>query len=132
MSRSKEIKKLDAVFSKYIRKKYADKSGRVSCFTCGRVKKIEEMHCGHFMSRACYSTRWMHDPSEGMVNTMPQCPKCNLFDSNQNYVYSRRLDEVFGEGTAEKVYLASKQSSKYTIVDIVALRKHYEKLLDDL
>lgn len=129
MSRAKEIKKLDAAFSKYVRGLYADKSGRVKCFTCGVSKSISEMHCGHFMSRKSYSTRWLHEPKDGLVNTMPQCPKCNLFDSNQNYIFGRRLDEVFGEGTAERAYLLSKQTQKYTIIDIVAMRQKYEELL---
>ena len=30
------IKKLDTVFSEYIRRKYADKKGIVSCYTCGK------------------------------------------------------------------------------------------------
>lgn len=132
MSRSKEVKKLDAVFSKWVRRKYADASGRVKCFVCGVSKRVEDMHCGHFMSRKSYSTRWLHDVDNGLVNTMPECPRCNLFDQNQNYVFSRRLDEVFGEGTADKVYRLSKQTKKYTLADIVAMRKHYEQLLKDL
>ena len=30
------VKKLDTVFSEYIRRKYADKKGIVSCYTCGK------------------------------------------------------------------------------------------------
>lgn len=123
---------MDAVFSKYVRRKHQDESGCVACFTCGNKKKVEDMHCGHFMSRRSFSTRWLHDYDDGLVNTMPQCPRCNLFDQNQNYVFSRRLDEVFGEGTADKVYTLSKQTKKFSIVDIVAMRKHYQKLLDEL
>ncbi len=41
-SRSKIVKKLDAIFSQYIRLKDADHNGDVSCFTCGKVslKKV--------------------------------------------------------------------------------------------
>jgi len=90
------------------------------------------MHAGHFMSRGCYSTRWLHKPDEGMVNVAPQCPRCNLYDSNQNYKYGLALDAKYGKGTAEKIYNLSKQTSKYSIVDIVAMRKNYEKLLSEL
>ena len=38
---SKLKKKLDAIFSKYIRLKDADKNGYVKCYTCG-VKKYWE------------------------------------------------------------------------------------------
>ena len=37
-SRKTLEKKLDAVFSEYIRRKYADKNGIVSCYTCGKKK----------------------------------------------------------------------------------------------
>ncbi|MAN62518.1 MAG: hypothetical protein CMI60_11305 [Parvibaculum sp.] len=132
MSRSKEIKKLDKVFSKYVRKFHEDKYGLCTCITCGVQKPPKEMHAGHFMSRGCYSTRWLHQPDEGMVNVLPQCPRCNLYDSNQNYKYGLALDAKYGKGTAEKIYNLSKQTSKYSIVDIVAMRKNYEKLLSEL
>jgi len=132
MSRRKEVKKLDAVFSKYIRNLYADKAGRTKCITCGVLKPVAEMHAGHFMSRSKYSTRWMHDPSTGMVNVLPQCPRCNLYDSSQSYKFGRKLDAIYGEGTAEKVHQASQQMSKFSLTDIVAMRKMYEQKLKDL
>ena len=132
MSRRKEVKKLDAVFSKYVRTKHADKSGRVCCVTCGVKKPIKEMHAGHFMSRSKYSTRWMHDEDNGMVNVLPQCPRCNLYDSSQSYKFGRRLDAIYGEGTAERVHQASEQLSKFSLVDIVTMRKYYEKKLSEL
>lgn len=132
MSRSKEIKKLDKVFSQYVRKFHEDKYRLCTCITCGVQKPASAMHAGHFMSRGCYSTRWLHQPDEGMVNVLPQCPRCNLYDSNQNYKYGLALDSKYGKGTAEKIYNLSKQTSKYSIVDIVAMRKKYEKLLSEL
>ncbi len=51
---------LDKYFSLYIRHKYADSGDRgyVSCYTCGKKDKIENMQCGHFISRAHSLTRW--------------------------------------------------------------------------
>ena len=47
------VKKLDAVFSEYIRRKYADKNGIVKCYTCNKKAywKGEGMQNGHFISR---------------------------------------------------------------------------------
>ena len=132
MSRSKEIKKLDAAFSKWIRHKDVDSNGLASCWTCGVKKKPEAMHAGHFMSRSSYSTRWLHDEESQLFNVLSQCPRCNLFDQNQNYIFGRRLDEVYGKGTAEKIYLLSKQTKKYTLPEIIAMRKQYEQMLKDL
>jgi hypothetical protein len=36
ISRKNLIKKLDAIFSEYIRRKYADKNGIVKCYTCDK------------------------------------------------------------------------------------------------
>ena len=34
LTRKNIVKKLDTVFSEYIRRKYADKLGNVKCYTC--------------------------------------------------------------------------------------------------
>ena len=44
------VKKLDKVFSEYIRQKYADSFGMVSCFTCDARKHWKDMQNGHFIS----------------------------------------------------------------------------------
>ena len=58
LSRSKIVKKkLDTIFSQYIRLKDADHNGDVTCFTCGKVSHYKSgMQCGHFQSRKtlCY------------------------------------------------------------------------------
>ena len=48
ISRKGLIKKLDTVFSLYIRQRYADKNGMVKCCTCSTVKHWKEMDCGLF------------------------------------------------------------------------------------
>ena len=43
LSRSKIVKKLDAIFSQYIRLKDADHNGDVKCFTCGKVSHYKKV-----------------------------------------------------------------------------------------
>src|SRR5215831_11907532 len=48
---SELIKECDALFSKYIRLKNADKNGMVKCYTCSDKKRWQEQQCGHYISR---------------------------------------------------------------------------------
>ena len=40
------LKKLDKIFSEYIRKRDADENGYVKCCTCPTVEHWKEMDCG--------------------------------------------------------------------------------------
>ena len=132
MKRSTEIKKLDAALSKLVRLGFADDNGYVQCFTCGQMKNWKyEMQCGHFQSRSKYSTRWLFDPDNGMVNVMPQCKRCNMSNGGQQYIFGRRLDAVYGEGTADKIVALGNTPVKYSNDEIVELREGIEKLLKE-
>ena len=51
LTRSKIVKKLDAVFSQYIRLSNTDKHGYCTCVTCGKKYFWKQIQAGHFMSR---------------------------------------------------------------------------------
>jgi hypothetical protein len=89
ISRKGLIKKLDKVFSEYIRQRFA-KDGWVQCVTCGTRKHWKEVDAGHFVSRRHYSTRW--DPS----NVHVQCKKCNIFGNGENYLMGKYIDQTYG------------------------------------
>lgn len=116
-TRSKLVKKLDVIFSQYIRLRNADKHGMVKCFTCGKRGhwKNDGMQAGHFMSRRHYSTRWDED------NVQVQCLSCNIYQQGLQYVYSKKL----GEQTSNRLYLQSQQTVKYTNADIEAMIADY-------
>ena len=71
VTRKKLIARLDKVFSQWVRMRTADHRGFVECYTCGKVAHWKTVDAGHFQSRAKFSTRWMCDPEEGMVNVAP-------------------------------------------------------------
>ena len=73
LTRSKLVKKLDAVFSQYIRLKDADEFGNATCFTCGKVDHWKKLQNGHFQSRKHYATRW--DEMNCQVQCVSGC-KC--------------------------------------------------------
>lgn len=63
----------DRLTSRYIRQKYADHAGNVTCITCGKVLPWKEAHCAHFIGRSAKMTRWLEE------NLHPACCGCNTF-----------------------------------------------------
>tara|TARA_R110000868_G_scaffold28818_2_gene107531 strand:+ start:369 stop:758 length:390 start_codon:yes stop_codon:yes gene_type:complete len=84
-SRSSLVKKLDTVFSQWIRFSNADSNGFCICITCEKKSHWKEIQAGHFMSRKHYSTRWDER------NVKPQCVGCNVFRYGEQYKFSKML-----------------------------------------
>jgi len=122
LSKGKLVKKLDAVFSEYVRKSNADSNGICTCVTCDRQFYWKQIQAGHFMSRKHYSTRW------DLENVKPQCPKCNVFNQGEQYKYSLYL----GKETAEKLLAKSRQIQKFTYDDIETLINQYKSYLKSI
>tara|TARA_R110000765_G_scaffold365401_1_gene455553 strand:+ start:716 stop:1099 length:384 start_codon:yes stop_codon:yes gene_type:complete len=104
LTRSKLVKKLDTVFSQWIRLSNADNNKNCICVTCNKVFFWKEIQAGHFMSRKHYSIRWSED------NVKPQCVGCNVFKYGEQYKFSLFL----GKDAAEVLYLKSKEIVKFT------------------
>lgn len=132
VTKSKAKVKLDKALSYYVRKSNADEFGIANCFTCLDRKSWKLMDCGHFITRGKMSTRWLYKPEEGLVNMMPQCKRCNGFLGGQQFVFAKRLDTIYGEGTAEKILLMSNQTTKYSIADLQEMTAHYNDLFRKL
>jgi 5-methylcytosine-specific restriction endonuclease McrA len=91
-------KKLDTIFSIYIRQKY-EVDGLVECYTCGVQKPIPQMQNGHFWSRSNLSVRWDED------NCRPQCSGCNVFKHGNYIVYTQKMMQELGEDLFEALEL---------------------------
>jgi len=103
-TRSKLVKKLDTVFSQWVRLSNADNNKNCICVTCNKVFFWKEIQAGHFMSRKHYSIRWDER------NVKPQCVGCNVFKYGEQYKFSLFL----GKDAAEVLYLKSKEIVKFT------------------
>jgi len=123
ISRSKLIKKLDSVFSQYIRLK-ASNNGIAECFTCNKKDHWKKLQNGHFQSRKHYSTRWDE------INCQVQCAGCNVFRSGEQYKFSVNLDAKYGEGTARRLHIKSKKTVKFANFEIEDMIKKYKKFVD--
>ena len=90
---------LDSIFSKYIRLKYADEGGYVTCCYCGgRLHWTEAQNC-HYVGRRHRTLRWNE------LNTHPGHGTCNGADiilGYTEYMVARYGAEVFRLLTAAK------------------------------
>jgi len=126
VTRKKLIARLDKVFSQWVRRKDADHRGYVECWTCGKVLPWSRVDAGHFQSRAKFSTRWDE------MNVKPQCKGCNGFRSGEQYKFSIRLEEEYGEGTAEALLIASKMTARWSRDELEQMYHHYKRKVDEL
>jgi hypothetical protein len=121
-TRSKLVKKLDTVFSQYIRLSNADKNGYCTCVTCNKAFHWKAIQAGHFMSRKHYSIRWDER------NVKPQCVSCNVYRAGEQYKYSIYL----GKELANDLYLQSKELVKFTNYELEDMINDYSEKLKKL
>ena len=113
-----EIKKLDTIFSKYIRNKYS-RNGMVECYTCGRWNEISKMQCGHFWSRKHQSVRWHED------NARPQCYSCNVMMYGRQFEFGNKLLAEIGEQRFQVLEQLKNTSSKDLMLNFKELYDYY-------
>lgn len=123
LTRSKLVKKLDSVFSQYIRQKNSVKE-TATCFTCGKKDHWKKLQNGHFQSRRHYSTRW------DIMNCQVQCAGCNVFRFGEQFIFGQNLDNKFGEGTARRLHIKAQLTVKYADFEIEDLINKYNSLLN--
>ena len=123
-TRSKLVKKLDVVFSQYVRLSNADKRGYCTCVTCGKQGhwKTGGIQAGHFISRKHYSIRWSLD------NVKPQCVACNVYRAGEQYKYSLYL----GSNLSDELYQKSREITKFTNVELQEMIDFYSTQLKRL
>jgi hypothetical protein len=125
---SKLKKELDKWFSLYIRLREANEYGMVQCFTCGIVRGYKDgMQNGHFQSRKHLATRFSEDG-----NCEVQCVGCNIFRSGEQYLFSLRIDEKYGEGRAEELEQLARTTLKISRVEYEEQISYYKNLVENL
>lgn len=125
VSRSSLVKKLDNVFSIYIRKRYAI-NGKATCFTCEKIDDWNKLQCGHFQSRKHYATRWDE------TNCQVQCVGCNVYRYGEQYKFGIHLDQVHGLGTSERLLQKSRNECKIKNYELEELIEKYKQMNLDL
>ncbi len=86
---SPKIKKLDDVFSRYIRLRDT-RNGWGRCISCGAPIRFETCDAGHYISRRHIATRWNEE------NVHAQCVECNRYRDGNIEHYRRALIRKYG------------------------------------
>ncbi len=112
--RTKSVSQLKKLADKYhslaTRYRFADLVDGVyvaECFTCGQVRPIKELQCGHFMGRAHNAVRYVEE------NTAPQCYGCNVMQQGRQYIFGMKIDAMYGDGTAKRLYKESREPHQF-------------------
>lgn len=115
-------KKLDAVFSQYIRLRDMIPNTTVfRCISCGLIKPITQADCGHYINRQHMATRYSE------INCNAQCRNCNRFDEGNMQGYRRGLVRKYGENQILILESMKYETRKYTAFEYEALIAHYKR-----
>ena len=117
---SSQKKKLDAVFSKFIR--YRDQG---QCFTCPKKDHPKKMQNGHFVPRQYLSERY----DERNCNC--QCYACNMLYGGQPSKYAVELEKKYGRGIVEELESKRQEITKRTVEWYDEQIEHYTKILKE-
>jgi hypothetical protein len=121
LTRSKLIKKLDTIFSRWVR--LSNSVNEIcTCVTCGKESHWKDIQAGHFISRKHYSTRWDER------NVKPQCVGCNVFKYGEQYKYSLYL----GNKLSKKLLIESRIIIKFTNAELEDMIKEYTERFNKL
>ena len=124
-TRSYYVKKLDSIYSQYIRLKDS-RNGMAECVTCGEVKPWKDMQNGHYMSRAYQATRWLD------MNCNVQCVACNVFKKGNYTEYAMYMINLHGPDGVEQLMKLAKTGEKITTPDLKARIIYYTEVVERL
>lgn len=98
------IDKADELASKYVRQKYADHAGNVTCISCPTVLHWKHAHCAHFIERGKKATRWVEE------NLHPACPSCNYYRKEIHMrEYTLAMVDMYGRDEVDAMRLSAKE-----------------------
>lgn len=113
------VKKLDKVFSLYIRLRDTMPGGYFRCISCGQVKPFRMADCGHYHSRRNMSVRYDED------NAHAECSYCNRFKSDHLIGYRENLIRKIGQQRFDFLAWKANRTKKYTDFELNELIKYY-------
>ena len=120
-SKTDLVKKLDKVFSAYIRLRDVMPNGYFICISCGKIKPISQGDCGHFYSRKHMATRFDED------NCHCECQGCNRADGDHLHGYTRNLINKIGKGRVDALEWKHNQYKQYTDYELQMMIDYYKQ-----
>lgn len=117
------VKRLDTVFSQWVRLSHVDKDGMVECYTCKKYFHYKKLHAGHYISRFYKQTRWDER------NVKPQCPMDNLWKRGDPVSFRERLVQDYGNSVVEEMEGSRSISQKLDRAILLVQIELYTRLL---
>jgi len=121
LSQRELIKKLDKVFSEYIRQR--DKG---ICFTCGKQQAWKLTDNGHYIRRGVMLFRFNEK------NCHCQCKRCNSWMEGEKVIYRQNLVKLYGEGEVDMMERESHKTYKWHKCDLIWQLQAYSQKVKDL
>jgi hypothetical protein len=121
LSYPKLRKKLDRIFSEFIRLRDADSNGYVRCITCGKVYFWRDVDNGHYCERAKLSTRFNE------LNCHAQCVNCNWTHEGQKMIYREKLVGLYGAQEVKKLETLSQISGGDDSISLMYKIEEYQQ-----
>ena len=121
-------KKLDTIFSEWVRRSAADEGGTVQCVTCGKLMhwKGDGAQAGHFIKRSHRVTRW--DPR----NVNVQCVSCNKYRNGEEGEHGAYIIRKWGLPAHEELMRLKRTVKKFTRSDLEDIIQTYKQKLQTL
>ena len=111
------VKKLDRIFSYYIRLRDVMPNGVGKCISCGKIKPYGELDCGHFFGRMNMATRFDEDNCHG------ECRGCNRASADHLIFYQENLIKKIGvarfSSLRERAH-STKKWEEYELQEMIA------------
>lgn len=126
--------KLWAIFSKYIRKSYADPMTGMVLSCDGKYLHWQETHCGHFFNNSERSQSlggnelWYYEN-----NFAPQSSEGNYFNADDSAkIYAVWAVKRYGAAEVEKMMQMKQKERKFTEEELQAKYIYYKEKFDTL
>jgi len=116
------------VLSAYIRIKYADKDGYVTCYTCGKKMYWKKMQAGHAIPGRANDILY----DEEIIR--PQCRRCNIMQQGNLHIFAVKIMEEKNKQGIDglkwfKSKIYNRHSVNYSLKELHELIEKYKNLL---
>lgn len=119
-------KKLDQVFSEYIRRRAADSNGMIRCVCCGKTLPWKEAQNMHYVGRANMNTRWDEK------NCYPGCLRCNVMMNGNYPAYTKYLLDSYGAEWLQELIKRGQEIRKWSVEELKRMVVKYSELIKSL
>ena len=123
---SSQKKKLDRIFSEYIRQRDSDENGYVRCYCCGKILRWQESQNMHFIPRQHTALRYNE------INCHAGCVKCNYYNNGNIEAYAVHLKKDYGEDIVERLLITKSQSTKISNAEYEIMINKYNELVKEI